>query len=80
MANPTRTSRAADAPDASPDQERRSASRTRDDADWESKVIGRLNGRLHQLPTADPRNDDPTLGWEATVLDVLRKRIERESK
>lgn len=60
-------------------QDRRSANRTRDDADWESKVLGRLNGRLHALP-ADSKPDDPTLGWEATVLDVLRKRIERESK
>jgi hypothetical protein len=54
--------------------ERRRADRTDDDTDWESKVLGRLNGRLHDLP-ADA--DQPSLGWESSVLDVLRKRIEK---
>jgi hypothetical protein len=60
-----------------PTVERRATSRTRDDADWESKVIGRLNGRLHQLPATDGDNP-PGIGWESSVLDVLRKRIERK--
>lgn len=54
--------------------ERRRADRTADDADWESKVVGRLNGRLHDLPAG---SDQPSLGWESSVLDVLRKRIEK---
>ena len=54
--------------------ERRRAERTRDDAGWESKVVGRLNGRLNELPSSD---DPSQLGWEASVLDVLRKRIEK---
>ena len=54
--------------------ERRSVERTRDDAGWESKVVGRLSGRLSELPTSD---DPPQLGWEGAVLDVLRKRIEK---
>ena len=54
--------------------ERRSVERTRDDAGWESKVVGRLNGRLNELPASD---DPSELGWESAVLDVLRKRIEK---
>lgn len=56
--------------------ERRGAERTPDDANWEAKVIGRMNGRLHNLPPAA----DQEVGWESSVLDVLRKRIEKESK
>lgn len=55
--------------------ERRRADRTGNDADWESKVVGRLNGRLQDLPA---ETDQPSLGWESTVLDVLRKRIEKD--
>jgi hypothetical protein len=57
--------------------ERRRADRTRDDADWESKVLGRLNGRLHQMPAPETNGEPPNLGWESSVLDVLRKRIEK---
>jgi len=42
------------------DHERRSANRTRDDADWESKVIGRLGGRLRNLPV----DGEEKIGWE----------------
>lgn len=56
------------------DFDRRSANRTGDDADWESKVLGRVRSHLREAA------DQPTLGWEATVLDTLRRKIERESK
>jgi hypothetical protein len=60
------------------DFDRRGPNRTRDDADWESKVLGRVRAHLQNLPEA---TDNPqTLGWEATVLDTLRRKIERESK
>ena len=55
------------------DHERRSANRTRDDADWESKVVGRLGGRLRNLPV----DGEEKIGWETSVLDTLRRRIER---
>ena len=57
--------------------ERRSQDRDRD-ADWESKTVGRVLGRLRNLP---PQNGDQTPdGWESTVLDTLRKRIEDDLK
>ena len=58
--------------------DRRGPDRPRDEMDWESKVIGRVGGHLRNLPKDDPEN--PTLGWEAEVLDTLRRKIERESK
>jgi hypothetical protein len=58
--------------------DRRSAGRSRDDADWESKVIGRIGSRLRNLSKAEA--DHPELGWEAQVLDTLRKRIESGPK
>lgn len=57
------------------DGERRSQDREQD-LDWESKVIGRLGGRLKNLPAEDSLNTD-NAGWEASVLDTLRRRIER---
>jgi hypothetical protein len=62
-----------------PNTERRSADRTSDDTDWESKVLARVSGRLQERAEA-AATDEPALGWEATVLDALRRRIERESK
>ena len=60
------------------DRDRRSSTRTREDADWESKVLGRVGGHLRNLPDID--TDHPNLGWETTVLDTLRRRIERGPK
>jgi hypothetical protein len=62
-----------------PITERRSVERTSDDASWESKVLARVSGRLQERASGDTA-DEPVLGWEATVLDTLRRRIERESK
>jgi hypothetical protein len=56
--------------------ERRGLSRIGDDADWESKVLGRIHGRVREL-SAEVPNDRPSIGWETSVLDVLRRRIER---
>jgi hypothetical protein len=67
-------------PTDTPIKERRSADRTPDDASWESKVLARVSGRLHERANAGPAVDEPVLGWEATVLDTLRERIEKESK
>jgi hypothetical protein len=61
-----------------PEHDRRKPNRTRDDADWESKVLGRVSSHLRDIPADDA--DHPSLGWETTVLDTLRRRIERESK
>jgi hypothetical protein len=63
-----------------PPTERRSAERTSDDADWESKVLARVSGRLQERACDSAAHSEPALGWEATVLDVLRRRIEKESK
>jgi hypothetical protein len=57
-----------------PKIERRSLERTSDDADWESKVLARVSSRLQEH---SGRIDEPSLGWESTVLDTLRKRIEQ---
>ena len=46
------------------------------DLDWESKALARVRGHLKEVPATDT-GDQPKLGWEATVLDVLRRRIER---
>jgi len=54
--------------------ERRREDRGSDELGWESKVVGRLNRRLHDLPSSD---DQAQLGWEGAVLDVLRRRIEK---
>jgi hypothetical protein len=63
--------------DAKPvDPERRSPNRTRDDADWESKVLGRVSGRLKTLQN-QTENDQTNAGWESSVLDALRRKIER---
>jgi hypothetical protein len=59
--------------------ERRRADRTADDTDWESKVLARVSGRLQERASG-AAGDEPVLGWEATVLDTLRQRIEKESK
>jgi hypothetical protein len=66
-------------PNDLPAIERRSAARTSDDAGWESKVLARVSSRLQERSNS-VAVDEPVLGWEATVLDVLRRRIERESK
>jgi hypothetical protein len=58
--------------------DRRGPNRTREDADWESKVLGRVRTHLRALPE-EPK-DAPALGWESAVLDTLRRKIERESK
>ncbi len=63
-----------------PTPERRSANRTPDDADWESKVIARVNSRLQQRTYDGTAADEPTLGWESTVLDTLRRRTEQGPK
>jgi hypothetical protein len=63
-----------------PTTERRSADRTSDDTDWESKVLARVSGRLQERANEIAAQGEPELGWEATVLDSLRKRIEKESK
>ena len=60
--------------------ERRSAQRASEDTGWESKVLARMSGRLQERANAAAVADEPVLGWEATVLDTLRRRIERESK
>ena len=60
--------------------ERRSANRTADNAGWESKVLGRLSGRLQERAADRAAKDEPTVGWESTVLDTLRRRIERAPK
>jgi len=52
--------------------ERRAASRASDALDWESKALARVSEHVRTAPAQDDR-----LGWEQTVLDVLRKRIER---
>jgi hypothetical protein len=57
-----------------PKIDRRSVERTSDDADWESKVLARVSARLQERSAA---GDEPSLGWESTVLDTLRKRIEQ---
>jgi len=62
-----------------PITERRSADRTSDDTDWESKVLARVSGRLREKVDGAAAGE-PVLGWEATVLDALRRRIEKESK
>ena len=62
-----------------PITERRRAERTSDDAGWESKVLARVSGRLQERANGGSA-DEPVLGWEATVLDTLRRRIEQESK
>jgi hypothetical protein len=63
-----------------PMTERRSADRTSDDAGWEAKVLARVSNRLRDSTSKSAATDDPILGWEATVLDTLRKKIEQESK
>ena len=63
--------------DGLPERRRRDRA---DDLDWESKVIGRLHGRLQHLPMRDATDqpvDSSNVSWEAGVLDVLRRRIER---
>ena len=60
------------------DFDRRGPNRTRDDADWESKVLGRVKTHLRSLP--EETGDTSVLGWESAVLDSLRRKIERESK
>ena len=61
-----------------PIPERRSADRPSDDADWESKVLARVSGRLQERDKSG--GEEPALGWESSVLDILRQRIEKESK
>lgn len=53
------------------ERDRRSVNRDRN-ANWESKTVGRVLGRLRNLPA---EKDQPTSGWESAVLDTLRKRI-----
>jgi hypothetical protein len=60
--------------------ERRRTERSNDDAGWESKVLARVSGRLQERANQSAGKDEPVLGWEATVLDTLRQRIEREPK
>ena len=62
-----------------PKIERRSADRAGDNAGWESKVLARVSGRLQER-ASHATGEEPALGWEATVLDTLRQRIEKESK
>ncbi|HTE42373.1 MAG TPA: hypothetical protein VK629_16235 [Steroidobacteraceae bacterium] len=59
--------------DEAPLIERRSEVRADEEGDWESRALARVSGHLRSLP------DEPQqpLGWEQTVLDVLRRRIER---
>jgi hypothetical protein len=46
---------------------------------WESKVLARVSGRLQDQSKTGAVGES-VLGWEAGVLDILRQRIERESK
>ena len=59
------------------DQERRSPDRTRDDADWETKVLGRVRSRVRKLTD---EGKSATGGWESEVVDRLRRKIDRDSK
>jgi hypothetical protein len=46
-----------------------------DDADWETKALDRVRSHLDTL-----HSDDETtrsLGWESSILDALRRKIER---
>ena len=66
-------------PNDQPITERRSADRTTDAVNWESKVLARVSGRLQERAN-NGTVDEPKLGWESSVLDVLRKRIEQGPK
>jgi hypothetical protein len=43
-----------------------------DASDWESRALARVTGHLRNLPDEAQQ----PLGWEQTVIDVLRRRIE----
>ena len=55
--------------------ERRKSERTSDDADWESKVLGRIGNRVRDLTSQQP--EGTSFGWESAALDALRRRIEQ---
>jgi len=57
-----------------PAGERRRSDRSRDDTDWESKVLARVGSRVREL------EQGAELGWEAEVVDKLRRRIRRDAK
>jgi len=60
-----------------PGIERRSRERVADDADWETKVLARVRGKLRRVPDQEGASAD---NWEEQVAASIKDRLDKPSE
>ena len=60
-----------------PGIERRSRERVADDADWETKVLARVRGKLKRVPD---QAGAPADNWEEHVAATMQDRLDKRDE